>query len=310
MPVLTPLGVALGVVLPAFFLIFRPFMPWLFGTMTLAGALKLRVRELGKAASSPLPILLFFFTSRIALPVIIFFLSSLVFRNDPDTVSGYVLLFSVPTAVTGFIWVSIFRGDGALVLDLILLDAILAPLVVPGTVRLLLGTSIHMDMTGMTVSLAYMIVIPTVVGVGLNELSRGKVPAIITPYLAPLSKICLVLMISANGAAVAPQIKPDNPRMWIIIAACICFSTVGFACAKLSSLVGKLSREKQISLFFASGLRNTAAAMTLGTEFFPAAAALPSVLGIMFQQSIAAIMGRILMKEINRENTPPQGAAK
>ena len=302
MPVLTPVGVALGIILPWFFLGFRPAMPWLFGTMTLAGALKLRVRELGKAVSSPWPIILFFFNTRIVMPLLIFFLSSLIFKNDPDTVSGYVLLYSVPTAVTGFIWVTIFGGDSALILALILLDTIFAPLVVPGTVRLLLGTSIHMEMTGMIISLTYMVVLPTVVGVALNELSRGKIPAKITVYLAPISKICLVIMISANAAAVAPQIRPDNPRLWIIIAACIFFSILGFICAKLSSFVGKLGREKQISLFFAAGLRNTAAAMTLGTEFFPGAAALPSVLGIMFQQTVAAIMGRILMGKNANKN--------
>jgi len=298
MPLLTPFGVVMGVVLHRVFLELRPFVTLLFAIMTLSGALKLRARELGKAASAPIPLLFFFFTAHILMPVIIFLLSSLIFRYDPDTVSGYVLLYSAPTAVTGFIWVSIFRGDPALSLALILLDTILAPLVVPGTVRLLVGSHITLDMTGMAVSLIYMVVIPTIVGVALNELSRGKIPAKVSPYLTPFSKICMILVISANVSAVAPEFDPRNPRLWIIAAVCIGFSVLSFTGAKFACMAAKLNREKQTSLFFASGLRNTSAAMTLAIEFFPGPAALPAVLGVMFQQTIAAFMGRLLLGKV------------
>lgn len=297
MPLLAPSGVALGVLLPQIFLGLRPFIPWIFGAITLAGALKLRARELGRAVSSPLPVILFMVTAHFLMPLLVLFLSGLVFRNDPDTVSGYVLLYAVPTAVTSFIWVSIFKGEPALALAIILLDTVLAPVLTPGTVRLLLKTGVDLDMSGMAVSLIFMIAVPTIIGVFLNESSRGKIPALIGPFLAPLSKICIILLVAANSAAVAPQIRPDNPRLWIIIAVCISLSVLGFVCGKLAGIAGRLGREKQITLFFACGLRNTSAAMTLGIDFFPPAAALPAVLGVMFQQTIAAVLGRLLLKK-------------
>ena len=285
----------MGVVLPRVFHGLRPFVTLLFAVMTLAGALKLRARELGRAVSSPLPLLLFFFTAHVLMPLVVLFLSGLIFRNDPDTISGYVLLYSAPTAVTAFVWISIFRGDPALSLTLILLDTILAPLVVPGTVRLLLGTHISLDMIGMAVSLIFMVVVPTIIGVAVNELSRGKIPVKVSPYLNPFSKVCMVLVISANSSAVASQIHPGDGRFWIIVAACIGFSVLSFISGRLAGLAGKFGKEKQITLFFASGLRNTSAAMTLGIQFFPGPAELPTVLGIMFQQTIAAFMGRLLL---------------
>ena len=295
-PLLSPMGVALGVLLPGLFIHLRPIIPWLFGTITLSGALKLRVRELGRAASSPLPIIFYFLYAHVVIPLLIFLLSTLIFKNDPDSVTGFVLLYSVPTAVTAFIWISIFRGDSALSLALILLDAILAPLVIPATVRLLLGTSVHLDMTAMAFSLFFMIVIPTILGVVLNELSRGKIPAAADPWLSPFSKVCMVMMIASNSASVAPQIRPNDPHFWIIALVCIGFIIMNFISARLMGIAGKFGREKQVSLFFASGLRNTSAAMTLGTEFFPAAAALPPILGIMLQQITAGIFGRILLR--------------
>jgi predicted Na+-dependent transporter len=307
MPLLTPLGVTLGIVFSPFFLTLRPLIPWLFGTMTLSGALQLRVRELALAVTKPLSIILFFVSAHVLMPLGVMLVSCLVFNGDADIVSGYVLLYAVPTAVTGFLWTSVFRGDSALSLALILLDTILAPLVVPATVRILLETKVVLDMTGIAVSLVFMVAVPTIIGVALNELSRGTVPRTVGPYLGPFSKFCIVLVISANAAAVASEIHPENPRVWLIGAMCIIFSASGFICGKIIGLLGKENRARQATLIFGVGLHNTSAAMTLGIEFFPGPAALPAVLGIVFQQTIAAIMGRLLLKKEGKEKPETGG---
>jgi tagaturonate reductase len=126
--------------------------------------------------------------------------------------------------------------------------------------------------------------------------------------MGPVSKLCLILVISANCAAVAPQFNPQNIRIWIIAGICICFSVLGFSLGKLTAFLGrrlgffgKGDKEKEISIFLASGLRNTSAAMTLSIDFFSPAAAVPAVLGIMFQQTICALMGRLFMGKVSRE---------
>jgi predicted Na+-dependent transporter len=286
---------------PVFFIKLRPYVPWIFGIMTLSGALKLKVRDLGQTARHPLPIVFFLVSARIITPIMVFLLGTLFFGGDADTISGYVLIYAVPTAVSGFVWVTIFRGDPALSLGLILLDTILAPFVVPGTVRLLLGTKIVLDMYGMSLSLMYMVVIPTIVGIALNEVSRGAAPKIAGPYLTPLAKICMIIVICANVAAVTDQIRFISSRFWIVGAACVFFSVLGFVVGKLAGLFGKFDRDKQVSLFYAVGLHNTSAAMTLGIQFFPGPAALPAVLGIIFQQTIAALMGRVFIGKVPEE---------
>jgi predicted Na+-dependent transporter len=82
------------------------------------------------------------------------------------------------------------------------LDTIAAPFLVPGTLSLLCGAKVALDMTGMAVSLVLIVVIPTILGVAINEASRGKIPARISPYFNPFSKICLMLVIAANASAV------------------------------------------------------------------------------------------------------------
>ncbi|GHT96665.1 hypothetical protein FACS1894141_7060 [Spirochaetia bacterium] len=301
MPVMTPLGVVMGFLFPDVFIHVRPWIPLLFGAMTLSGAIKLRAKELGMAVKSPLPIVFFFIFAHVVMPTLVFLVGSLVFRDSPDVVAGYVLLFSVPTAVSGFIWISIYKGDGALSLALILLDTLLAPLLVPGTVSVLLRTKVALDMSGMAVSLVLMIVVPTIIGVLLNEVSKERIPRMVSPYLNPIGKICLVMVVCANVSAVAPQVNLTDPVVYIIAFICIILSMAGFLGSKLVGIVCRLTPEKKVSIFFASGLRNISAAATMAIDFFPQSAALPAILGIVFQQTMASLMGKIGIRSKNTE---------
>ena len=294
MAVFPVLGVLLGIFLPRAFIDLRFFVPLLFGVITFSGALRLKIKQLGQAVSSPRPFILFFITAHVILPLAVLFLSKLIFGKDPDTVTGYVLLYSSPTAVTSFVWVSIFRGDLAFILAIILLNTIIAPLIVPGTIKLLLGASVSINLAGMVLTLLYMIVIPTIAGVAANELSRGKIPSLIGPLVSPFSKLCMVMVIAINTAAVSHLIHFTEFRTWKIISVCVVFNIMSFMTGKITALAGKLDSRKQTALFIASGLKNSTAAMTLAVEFFPAAAALPAVLGIMTQHNIAALIGRLL----------------
>jgi predicted Na+-dependent transporter len=295
MPVLTPLGVVLGFLLPGVFIHLRPLVPFLFGLMTLSGALRLRAAEFGDTIRGPLPIVAFFASSHVLMPLAALLAASLFFGDSPDTVAGFILLFSGPAAVSAFIWVTIFKGDKALCLTLILLDTLLAPLVVPGTVSLLMGTKAVIDAGGIAVSLFLMVVLPTVIGVALNETSRGRIPDAVCPYLNPVSKICLMLVIAANTSPVGKMIRFDDPRVWSVAAVCVFLSAAGFVSSKLTASVFRCGTEKTAAVFFCGGLRNISAVTTIAVTFFPEAAALPALLGIVFQQTVSVVMGRLLL---------------
>jgi tagaturonate reductase len=237
----------------------------------------------------------FFAAAHVLMPLAALLTASLFFGGDPDTIAGYVLIYSGPTAVTGFLWTTIFLGDKALCLTLILLDTILSPLVIPGTVSILLGTKVTMDMSGIAISLIFMVVIPTIIGVTLNETSRGKVPSLVCPFLDPVSKLLIALVIAANTAPVASRIHFDEPKIWLLFALCVMLSIGSFLLSRLASMVARSKPEKGIAMFFSGGLRNTSAVTTIAVSFFPEAAAIPALLGIMTQQTISAFMGKLLL---------------
>jgi len=296
MPVLFPFGIVLGFTLPGVFIHLRPFVPVLFAGMTLSGALRLKVSEFGRTIRDPVPILFFMVVIRVLMPLTAKFASSVFFGENPDTVAGFVLLFSGPVAVSSFIWVGIFKGDKALCLTLILLDTLLAPLVVPGTISVLMGETVTMDMSGIAVALVFMVVLPTIVGVTVNKTSRGKIPAVICPYLTPLAKIFLMLVIAANSAVIAPAVRLGDPMVWKVAALCVPLSAGGFMLAKLAGIAARSGSEKKITMFFSGGLKNISVVATIAVTFFPEAAALPTIAGIMFQQAIAAIMSKLIRR--------------
>ena len=296
MPLLFPLGVALGFALPGAFSHLRPMVPLLFAVMTLSGSLRLKVTEFGKTIRSPLPILLFMVAIRVLLPLTAMSAATVFFGGSPDTVAGFVLLFSGPVAVSSFIWVGMFNGDKALCLTLILLDTLLAPVVVPGTISILMGEKVAMDMGGIATALVFMVVLPTIVGVAVNETSREKIPAIVCPYLTPIAKICLMLVIAANSSAIAGTVRFGDPMVWKVAALCVSLSTGGFLLAKLAGIASRCGPEKTATLFFSGGLKNISVVATIAVTFFPEAAALPTIAGIVFQQSIAAFMAKTLPK--------------
>ena len=298
-PVLFPLGVVLGFILPGVFILLQPYVLLLFAMMTLSGALKLKVAEFGTTIRNPLPIAAAFVSSYILMPLFALLVSSFIFAGDNDTITGFILLFCGPIAVSSFIWVSIYRGSKALSLTLILLGTILAPITVPGTLSILMGARVALDMSGVAVSLLLMVVVPTIIGVTLNETSRGKIPSLVCPYLNPVSKICLMLVIAANTSSVATTIRLDDPTIWIIAVVCILLAIINFLLAKLAAIMCRCSTENSIALFFSGSLRNIASVATIAVTFFSQATVLPTLIMIVFQHLLSALMAKLLIKKGN-----------
>jgi predicted Na+-dependent transporter len=287
----TPFGIVLGFLLPSVFVNLRPFIPYLFGLMTFSGALKLRARDLGSAVSKPVPILLFFAAAYVIMPVIAMLASSLFFDNL-DIIAGFILLFSGPTGVSSFIWVSILKGDLALCLTLILLGTLLAPLVVPGSVSILMGAKVAMNISGIAIFLLFMVVVPTIIGVVINETSKGKLSVSICSYVDPLARICLMTVIAINASIVAPSVKFNDPLIWKTTALVIVLTFVAYGIIKLTTVISKCKSPKDISLIICGGLRNNSAILTIAVAFFPKATVLPILISIVVQQIITAIMGK------------------
>jgi BASS family bile acid:Na+ symporter len=296
MPFLTPAAVIIGLISATWLHSLSFLVPWIFAAMTFAGSIGSNFKDLRKVMMHPLPIIANFIILHLAMPVLGWEAGSLFFPGDDLTQTGFVLLFVIPTGVVSLVWVTIYGGNIALTLALILLDTLLSPLIVPLSLSLIVGAKVHMDPYDIMRGMFFMVVIPSLIGMLLNQWTKGRIKTNWGPRLAPFSKIGLFVVVAINSSVIAPYLKNMNGTLIkVIVVAFIC-ATIGYLAGWLVSRMMKWDREVTIALTFNSGMRNLSAGAVLAISFFPPPVALPVVAGMLFQQILAALYGQRLGK--------------
>ncbi|WP_059042659.1 bile acid:sodium symporter family protein [Paenibacillus rubinfantis] len=297
MPLITPASILIGVLSGSHLAAYTSWSPWLFAFMTFAGSISLSFKDFLNVLKKPLPLVLCLFILHLAMPLIAMGMGHVAFPGDFYTITGFILAAAIPTGVSSFVWVGIYKGNIALTLSIILIDTLLAPFVVPGILSLLVGTSVRLDALAMMTSLFWMIVVPSLVGMLLNQWSKGKVIAAWGPWLNPFSKLAMASVVAINGAVVAPYLTDFSPRLLGLAAIIVLLAAIGYALGfGLSRLIG-LNEADKVALVFNGGMRNISAGAVLAVTYFPAPVAVPVVLGMVFQQMMASLVGLVLGRQ-------------
>ena len=199
MALVTPACLAFGVLFPQIAKHGVPFVPYIFAFMTFTGALKSRFRDVANVFRNPAPLLIVMALLHLVIPGIVCGVGTLAFPGNPDLVTGMVLEFAVPTAVSALMWVMIYDGNLAVSLALVVVDTVLAPLIIPITLSIFVGSKVHIDMTHMISQLVFMVALPAIVAMTLNQVSGDRVRETWPSRLAPFSKIALSLLQTPPG---------------------------------------------------------------------------------------------------------------
>ena len=173
MPILTPLSLIVGVLLERIggHLLF--LVPILFALMTFISSLKLKFQDIKVFKQYPKTILFVIAFLHILMPLWAYFLAQVIFDDHLLSI-GFLLSVAVPTGVTSVIWVTMSKGNLPLCLALILIDTLLAPIIMPATVHVVIGETIHLETVSLMLDLIWMIVLPSILGMVMNEWTKGK----------------------------------------------------------------------------------------------------------------------------------------
>ncbi|MEH7418389.1 bile acid:sodium symporter family protein [Neobacillus drentensis] len=308
MPLITPVSVILGVLLSTYIKDFSYLVPWIFAFMTFEGSLSSNFRSLKDVIVHPFPIFLAMLILHVLMPLWAWGVGHVVFSGDVFTITGLVLGMVIPTGVTSFIWVSIYKGNIPLVLSIILIDTLLSPIIVPLTLSLFIGQKVEMDTISIMKGMLGMVVIPSLIGMTLNQLTKGKVKEQIGPSLAPFSKICLGIVVMLNGSVVAPYLKHIDLKLISIIVVVFFIALTGYLFSFFAGRLMKRGQSTVITLTFTGGMRNISAGAVLAISFFPAAVAVPVVVAMLFQQILASLNGHFVeryysKREVNNQKS-------
>ncbi|WP_211749789.1 bile acid:sodium symporter family protein [Paenibacillus sp. Marseille-Q4541] len=297
MYIIIPFSLIIGMVFSELFLPFISLVPYLFGFVTFVMALGCGLGHLKNVVLKPAPVLITLLLAHVLTPLIAYALGATLFGTGSDYTVGLVLFTIIPLGVSSVLWVGMSYGSVPLMLAMVVLDSALSPLVVPGLIELFFGADIKFDTARLMEDLLLIIVVPTVLGVGIYEISKGEFKAWSAPVTLPLSKIFFAAVVLLNAAAIAPHMRTLKAdvvlaTIAVVLLVAMCYG-IGFVG---SYLIRNVSREISITMSYATGMRNISLGLVLAMGYFSPQAAIPVVLGIMIQQPIATLHHALLQR--------------
>lgn len=296
MPVIAPLCLCTGVLFSEELGGLIVLVPFVFAFMTFCGALNSSFRQLWDIARHPLPLAVAFLMLHVAVPLLGLGLGKLFFNGSPYLITGIVLEFAVPAAVVSFMWSGMSGGDASLTLSILLVDTLLSPVVVPATMHILVGSNVRIDAPGMMRDLIWMIALPAVLSMVLNQCSGGKCGKRLSPILAPYSKFALIFVITVNSTRVASFLRHMTPVLFAVMGVILFLSAFGYAFGWLVSLPLCRKKEETVSMTFGCGMRNISAGAVIAAAYFPPEAMFPVMIATLFQQILASFFSHALKK--------------
>ncbi len=154
----------------------------------------------------------------------------------------------------------------------------------------------------MMTSLLFMVVLPSITGMLINQLSKGKVTENVAPCLKPISKIFLLMVIMINTSQVAERLIAEASIKYLYMAfVSLAIAAFGYIVGYLFSRIFHFDRKDSVSITFATAMRNVSVALVLAINYLPPKGAPPVIFGILFQQSTSAIAGNIIFKKKDEE---------
>lgn len=301
MALVTPTCLLLGVCFPDIAKCGLPYVPAVFAFMTFAGALKSRFKDVANVFRHPGSLLIIMLLVHVVIPTAACGAGHLFFGNNMELITGMVLEFAVPTAVVSLMWVTIYDGNNPLSLSLVVLDTVLAPFLIPATLKILLGSAVIIDPARMMRELIFMVALPAVVAMVLNQITDGKVMETWPGKLAPFSKLALIFVVTSNSSKVAPYIRDMNMQRVKVALAILVLAASGYALGWFVAYIFRKDRSTAVSMMYGTGMRNISAGAVIAAAYFPGEVMFPVMIGTLFQQVLAALFGKLLAQKKEKQ---------
>ncbi|MDN5280136.1 MAG: bile acid:Na+ symporter, family [Clostridiales bacterium] len=275
--------------------IYRDLVPWMFGYMTLVTAIKTSWKDLKIIFSRPLPLLSILVLQHLLMPFFAKFLGHLGFPNQPALITGFVLAAALPVGITAVIWSGMAKGDVALSLTAATLDTLISPVIVSLVLLAFIGETVEVNYGAIMSGLLKMIVIPSIIGLSIHDLSKGTFHPKFIPYLGPVSSVCLCGVIVVNVATAkttASNLVNAAPMLLVFTFALV---SSGFILGWAISSLFKFSKSIQTACVYSFGIRNTSCGLVIALGHLPIEASIPLLIAMFFQQPLAALSQKLFL---------------
>lgn len=206
-------------------------------------------------------ILLVFAISKIAVPVLFYFLA---LPFDATIALALFLVGLTPVAIISPTLTQLVRGDSAFILMLVVVSLLLAPLYMPLMMYLVAGSKIQLELGSMMITLGKLIVVPFFAALVIKRVAGKTVPRI-SPYFNAVSVILITILIMGIVAKWSFKIRADVDLV-------LPFAVIAYLYDGILALFGYfghwfLDRKKRVGLVMAILYMNLGLSIVIASEF-------------------------------------------
>jgi predicted Na+-dependent transporter len=268
----------------------------LFAYMTFAASVTASLRQFARTLLRPWLPLWLLALIHIFCPVFVWGLSFLFYPAEQDVRIGYLIAAAIPIGVTSLVWTAMLKGDLALSLAAVTLDAIVTPVLLPLYFRLVIGHLVAIDYWAMVVQMLWMVTLPSLAGMALYDWTGGRIAAFGEGIGGLSAKIAFLAVIFINASVLGPQIV-WSLALLKMAAVTFVMAVAGYAAGYFGSLIlHRPSRGLVLTMVYNVGLRNVSFGLVVALSYFPPLTAIPIMLLILFQQPLAAAIPALLRR--------------
>ena len=268
----------------------------LFAFMTFSNSLGGGFRELGRVFLRPLPVVVTLLLLHVVIPLLTLGLGNLLFPDAPLFTIGLVLEYVIPTGVASLMWVGICGGNEPLCLSIVLLDTLAAPVVIPLSLKLLVGSVVEVDTWGMMGDMMIMVALPALAAMTVYQVTGGRAAVTLKPRLALFAKLALLIVITANATSCSSFLRSIDRPLVLVMATVFLLCLFGFLAGYWAAKLLGLDFPTRATMCLNTGLRNISAGSVLALQYFPAQVVFPVAFTPLFLQFTTSIIVKVLMR--------------
>lgn len=226
-------------------------------------------------------------------PLTAWLLGAVFYANSPNIQLGLLVGAAIPVGVTSIIWTALAKGNIQTTLVAVTIDTLIVPVLLPAYYQIVVGQSVVINYTSLVVQLLLMVTIPSIAGMMFYDWTGGKTANFSRGVGGVSSKLALFIIMIFNASLVAPGFNwsLDTIKLMGVVLVMV---TSGYVLGYIGSLcIAKCPRDMTMAMIYSVGMRNISCGLVIAITYFPPAVAVPIILGMIFQQPIAAMIPTI-----------------
>lgn len=263
---------------------------YLLGVVMFGMGLTLNLNDFKIVFSRPKDVVIGCLAQFTVMPLLAWALTK-AFQLDEALALGVVLVGCCPGGTASNVITYLAKGDLALSVGMTGVSTLMAPFLTPLLTWALAGKSVQVDVTGMLLSILWVVILPIVIGLLVHWL-WPKFTEKAIDYLPSISSIAIAVIVAIIIGANASKLLAGG---LIIVVVVILHNICGLGLGYLVGRLLALSEPKKRAISIEVGMQNSGLASSLATIHFAAypMATIPGAIFSVWHNISGAMIARL-----------------